>query len=81
MRDIKTPSTNESKVGSRPNTVDLPGNTDSISSILGAALFGLTNINNLDALASESKKIKGGSLANALAIVGDIFNEEFISTI
>ena len=77
----KTPSTNKSKVGSRPNTVDLPGNTDSISSILGAALFGLTNINNLDALASESKKIKGGSLANALAIVGDIFNEEFISTI
>ena len=64
----KTPSSKQSQVGSRPNTIELPGNTDSITSILGAALFGVTSTNNLDALANESKKIKGGSLANAFAL-------------
>jgi hypothetical protein len=54
----KTPSTTKSQIGSRPNTIDLPGNTDSITSILGAALFGITSTNNLDALANEYKRLK-----------------------
>lgn len=54
---------------------------NSISSILGAALFGITNINNLEALAKASTNSKKGSLANTLAIIGNTFNKDFISTI
>ena len=51
---------------------------NSISSILGAALFGITNINNLEALAKASTNSKKGSLANTLAIIGNTFNKEFV---
>lgn len=54
---------------------------DSISSILGAALFGITNINNLESLAKASNNSKKGSLANTLAIIGNTFDKEFVTTI
>ena len=55
MSSVKTPSKFGPK-DSRNSNVDLPGNNDSIASVIGAALFGNSGIQNSDKLASEGKK-------------------------
>lgn len=45
-----------SSFGTKKANIELPGNTDSISAVLGAALFGESGIQDAGKLASESKK-------------------------
>ena len=55
MSNTKTPSKFGPK-DSRDSNVKQPGNNDSIASVIGAALFGNSGIQNSDKLASEGKK-------------------------
>ena len=55
MSSVKTPSKFGPK-DSHDSNVNLPGNNNGIASVIGAALFGNSNIQNSDKLATEGKK-------------------------